>query len=206
MSDPSKPQPARRGQLLLLLVVAIVAWQAAQAIALGVVGIPGVHVVRVSNFPPAKIVRNPSTKSPELGEAWRRVDETVPPKPETPVEPPKPEEPKAVSTLPAPEIIEGWIRLQAREFVGGVDAEGIPLYRFDIWLEMPDDIKTQAKSVAYVFDAPSAQPPEQSSENPKNGFRVKFGAAACAKSVVLTVTFADDQSRKVTVDGCEIVN
>lgn len=206
MSDPSKPQRARRGQLLLLLVVAIIAWQAAQAIALGVVGIPGVQVIRVSNSPPPKIVQNATTKAPELGKAWRKVDDTVPPKSDTPVEPPKPEEPESVSTLPAPEIIEGWIRIQAREFVGGVDAEGIPLYRFDIWLEMPDDIKTQAKSVAYVFDAPSAQPPEQSSENAKNDFRVKFGGAACAKTVVVTVKFADEQTRKVTVDGCEIVN
>lgn len=206
MSDPSKPQRARRGQLLLLLVVAIVAWQAAQAIALGVVGIPGVHVIRVSNPPPAKIVQNPSTKSPELGKAWRKVDETVAPKPETAVEPPKPEESKAVSALPAPDIIEGWVRIQAREFVGGVDADGIPLYRFDIWLEMPDEIKTQAKSVAYMFDAPSAQPPEQSSDDSKNNFRVKFGGAACAKTVAVTVTFADEQTRKITVDGCEIVN
>lgn len=206
MSDPSKPQRARRGQLLLLLVVAVVAWQAAQAMALGVVGIPGVHVIRVTSSPPPKIVQNPSTKSPELGKAWRKVDDTVPPKSEKPMEPPKPEEPKSVSTIPAPEIIKGWIRAQAREFVGGVDAEGIPLYRFDIWLEMPDDVKKQAKSVAYVFDAPSAQPPEQSSKDSKNGFRVKFGGAACAKSLAVTVTFADEQMRKVIVDGCEIVN
>lgn len=206
MSDPSKSQRARRGQLLLLFVVAIVAWQAAQAIALGVVGVPGVHVIRVSNYPPTEIVQNPATRSPELGKAWHKVDEAVPPKSEKPVEPPKPEAIEPVDTMPKPDTIKGWIRAQAREFVGGVDAEGLPLYRFDIWLDMPDDVRERAISVAYVFDAPSAQPPEQTSKDAKSGFRVKFGGAACAKTIAVTVTFADEQTRKVIVDGCEVMN
>ena len=80
------------------------------------------------------------------------------------------------------------------------------LYRFDIWLDMPAGLETKPVSVAYVFNAPSAQPGAQASQDVKSGFRVKFGGAACAESVKVTAIFADGESRAVSVDGCNILN
>lgn len=108
--------------------------------------------------------------------------------------------------LPSGSDIGGWIRSAAREFVGGVDADGLPLYRFDLWLDMPDAVRAQVRSVAYEYLAPGAQPPTQSSSDAKNKFRVKFGAAACAEKAKVTLTMADGQQRQVTVDGCRILN
>lgn len=108
--------------------------------------------------------------------------------------------------LPSRSDLRGWLRSEAREFVGGVDADGLPLYRFDVWLDAPEDIKSQMRMVSYEYLAPSAQPPVQSSNDPKNGFRVKFGAAACAEKATVSLVMKDGREQKVTVDGCRILN
>lgn len=211
MSEPAKPRRARVSQLLLLLAVAFIAWQGAQAVLTGTIGLPGVYVVNVTGQAPSAVVENPRTKPPELGKAWRKVKDA----PSSPVEkqtsPPEPPAPKIETTepeftLPGEDTIKSWFRGTAREFVGGVDAEGIPLYRFDVWLEMPDDMREHTVSAAYTVDAPSAQPPAQTSKDAKTGFRIKFGGAACAKTIALTLTFSDGKSRAVEVEGCSIIN
>lgn len=110
------------------------------------------------------------------------------------------------SVLPSRSDLKGWLKSEAREFVGGVDADGLPLYRFDVWLDAPEDIKSQMRMVSYEYLAPSAQPPVQSSNDPKDGFRVKFGAAACAEKATVIFVMKDGRERKVTVDGCRILN
>lgn len=108
--------------------------------------------------------------------------------------------------LPARSEIRAWARSEAREFVGGVDADGMPLYRFEVWLDAPDDVREQIRSVSYEYRAPSAQPPMQSSSDTGSGFRVRFGAAACAEKAKITVVMRDGQERSADVDGCRILN
>jgi hypothetical protein len=108
--------------------------------------------------------------------------------------------------LPSRSELREWVKSTAREFVGGVDAEGMPLYRFDVWLEAPKDVRAHVRKVSYAYLAPSVQPPEQSSDDPENGFRVKFGAAACAEKATVTLTLRDGRERQVDVDGCRILN
>ena len=108
--------------------------------------------------------------------------------------------------LPSRSDVRGWAKSTAREFVGGVDADGLPLYRFDIWIDAPKDVLTQIQQVSYEYLAPSAQPAAQKSNDVQNGFRVKFGAAACAEKARITLTMIDGNERKVDVDGCRILN
>lgn len=108
--------------------------------------------------------------------------------------------------LPSRSDVRGWIRSTAREFVGGVDADGLPLYRFDIWLEAPEGVRAQIQQVSYEYLAPSAKPPLQNSNDSKSGFRVKFGAAACAEKARIMLTMNDGNTRKVNVDGCQILH
>ena len=211
MSEPAKPRRASISQLVLLLAVAFIAWQGAQAVLTGTIGLPGVYVVSVTGQTPSAVVENPRTKPPELGKAWRKVKDTPASTETKPASPPTSPAPKAEKTEPAftppgEDTIKSWFRGTAQEFLGGVDAEGIPLYRFDVWLEMPDDIREHTVSAAYTVDAPSAQPPAQTSKDAKTGFRIRFGGAACAKTIALTLTFADGKSRDVEVEGCSIIN
>ncbi|GAB4238344.1 MAG: hypothetical protein Kow0032_24730 [Methyloligellaceae bacterium] len=108
--------------------------------------------------------------------------------------------------LPSRSQLRSWLRSEAREFVGGVDEDGLPLYRFDLWIEAPAEARQQVRKITYEYLAPSAQPPQQSSSDPKNGFRVKFGAAACAEKTVVTLVMKDGRERRVSVDGCRILN
>lgn len=110
------------------------------------------------------------------------------------------------ASLPSRSELKSWVKSNAREFVGGVDADGMPLYRFDLWLEAPEDMRSQVRTVSYAYLAPSAQPAEQSSSDAKNGFRVKFGAASCAEKATVTLLLVDGRERNVTVDGCRILN
>ncbi|MEC9367228.1 MAG: pYEATS domain-containing protein [Pseudomonadota bacterium] len=125
------------------------------------------------------------------------------PKPKVAAIPPAPAEP---IELPSRSDVEGWIRSQAREFVGGVDKDGLPLYRFDVWLEAPANVNARIQSVTYEYFAPSAQPPNQVGDDRASGFRVKFAGAACAEKLVVKVTLDDGRERKVEVDGCSVLN
>lgn len=108
--------------------------------------------------------------------------------------------------LPSESDIRSWVRAEAEEAVGGVDEQGMPLYRFNVWLDAPDETRQKIASVAYNFDAPSAKPREQSSTEKQGGFRVKFGGASCARTVLVTVTLDDGRSQMADVDGCAILN
>lgn len=108
--------------------------------------------------------------------------------------------------IPSSIEMEGWIKAQAREFVGGMDKDGNMLYRFDVWLKAPAAEKGRIVTVDYTFDAPSAKPPKQSSKDAETGFRVSFGGLTCATAIEFIVTFEDGKRRRAKVDGCEILN
>ncbi|MGD9866897.1 MAG: hypothetical protein AB7U38_02740 [Hyphomicrobiales bacterium] len=114
--------------------------------------------------------------------------------------------PSGPAQLPSQSDVEGWIRSQAREFVGGVDADGLPLYRFDVWLDVPTNVGARIRTVNYEYIAPSAQPPAQVGNDKGTGFRVKFAGAACAEKLIVTVVMDDGRERKVEVDGCAVLN
>ena len=107
---------------------------------------------------------------------------------------------------PSPREMAGWIRSEAREFVGGMDEAGNMLYRFDVWLEIPAETKPRIAAVEYAFDAPSAKPPKRSSKDGKTGYRVSFGGLTCATAIAVTVTFDDGNAASAKVDGCEVLN
>jgi hypothetical protein len=108
--------------------------------------------------------------------------------------------------LPPAREVGAWLKGTAMEFVGGVDDHGRPLYRFEFWLEPPAELKSRLAKVAYDFDAPSATPRAQSSQERNTGFKVRFGGLSCSDRVTVTLTFDDGQSQKVAVDGCSLLS
>lgn len=97
-----------------------------------------------------------------------------------------------------------WVKTKASPLAGGVDDRGRPLYRFEVWLDPPADIKQKLVAVAYDFDAPSADPPTQESHDGQSGFKVRFGGLACADHIVLTLKYNDGRTEQVAVDGCKL--
>jgi hypothetical protein len=113
---------------------------------------------------------------------------------------------RTAAALPATETVKNWIQATASESGVGVDDRGRPLYRYELWLEPPADVKQRIAAVSYVFDAPSAQPPKTESRERESGFRVRFGSIACADRITLTLRFTDGQSQTIVVDGCSILS
>jgi len=194
------PRPGRTA--LVLVAASLLLWQVAQALIAGVFGIPGLFEIPFNGLaalPPGHREGGVSAhrKAPsEEGSAERSPDvAALPPGPAP-----------GGSAPPSADELGGWIKAQAREFVGGMDEEGNILYRFDVWLDVPETVKRRIASVDYAFDAPSAKPPSLSSKDGKTGFRVHFGALTCATAVEVKITFDDGAARAVTVDGCEILN
>ncbi len=74
------------------------------------------------------------------------------------------------------------------------------------WLEPPASLSQRIRKVSYAYVAPSAKPTQQSSSDSASGFRVKFGAAACAEKATVTLSLDDGREQQVDVDGCKILN
>ena len=105
----------------LLLCACVLLWQVGQGIVTGIFGIPG-----VIEFPFGAIFGD-SAANREGGVSVVR----------------KTGQPEAHARVQAPESDEmgRWIRAEAREFVGGMDDDGNMLYRFDVWLVVPEEGK-----------------------------------------------------------------
>jgi len=119
---------------------------------------------------------------------------------------PPPSVPEGRVVLPSKSDIGGWLKSQAWEFIGGVDAQGNILYRFEVWLDAPPDVLGAIKRVSYDYDAPSATPKSRQSGKAQDGFRVRFGSLACARKVSVEVTMVDGRTRRAVVDGCRALN
>ena len=115
---------------------------------------------------------------------------------------------KLTSTTPVPSpstaAIERWIRASVSEIKGEDRSRAI--YHFDFWLEAPEDVRQQLASVAYEFSTPAVMPQSQISLDSKSGFRVSAGGLTCPDEVAVTLKFNNDQSQRITVDGCQLVN
>ena len=170
----------------LLLCACVLLWQVGQGIVTGIFGIPG-----VIEFP-FDAISGDSAANRKGGVSVVR----------------KTGQPEAHARVQAPESDEmcRWIRAEAREFVGGMDDDGNMLYRFDVWLVVPEEAKGRIASVDYAFDAPSAKPPKRSSQDGKTGYRVSFGGLTCATSIEVKVTFSDGDARTAKVNGCQVLN
>ena len=123
-----------------------------------------------------------------------------------PAEPTPEAEPGRRAGLPSKSEIREWVKSQAWEFLGGVDTQGNILYRFEVWLEAPQNVLSSIDSVSYVYDAPSATPKSRESNQVNGGFRARFGSLACAKEITITVTMADGRSSRTVADGCRALN
>lgn len=214
MQNGTSDRPARGRAVWLIAGACLILWQVGQAIALGVLGVPGVYTIALSSR---------GGSSPAGGSGAGRV--TVVPKAayrkrlepkagDEPAETPKQQRmarvppdaaPDGALSLPPPAALKRWLRSQAREFVGGVDEQGNILYRFEIQLEAPDDLRPKVIEVAYDYNAPSVRPRSQSSKTAKDSFRVSFGALSCAGTVSVKVTFEDGRTQQVEADGCRIL-
>ena len=178
-----------------MLLAVLLIWQGVQVLFTGALGIPGIFLIHVNNIfapPPGQTAPGSSPANPAAPTA---VPEPEPPKPAP-----------AASNLPSASDLQGWVRGEAREFVGGVDKEGNILYRFDVWLDAPDDKKQRIASIDYAFDAPSATPAAQSSSDRASGFRVKFGGLSCAQQVAMTVNFDNGEKREALINGCQVLD
>lgn len=127
------------------------------------------------------------------------VEKTVAPRAESQTQTP-------TAPLPGPSEVRDWVRSTALEFVGGVDSEGMPLYRFELWLDAPEAARGRIRSVSYEYPAPSAEPREQSSDDAQSGFRVRFAAATCAEEATLTLVMDDGREQTVDFNGCRVLN
>lgn len=97
------------------------------------------------------------------------------------------------------------VKARAEEFTGGVDAAGMPLYHFNLWLNAPTDRAASVAKVAYRFEAQSATHTALASTDRTQEFRVEFGAASCPKKVDVELTFTDGRTEAHQVDGCAIL-
>lgn len=141
-------------------------------------------------------------QEPERQLPWRIPGETA----ALPPEPPPAPAPSNAGALPSASAINGWVRSQAWEFLGGVDAQGNILYRFEVWLDAPGGALKNVKSVAYEYDAPSATPKVRETDRADGGFRARFGSLACAKEITITLTMTDGRRQRTKVDGCQVLN
>lgn len=112
---------------------------------------------------------------------------------------------QGLGSLSKSEITE-WVKSQAWEFLGGVDAKGNILYRFEVWLDAPQKMLSRIDSVTYVYDAPSATPKSRVSNQVIGGFRARFGAMACSKEVTVTLKMTDGSTSSAKADGCRALN
>lgn len=108
--------------------------------------------------------------------------------------------------LPDRASVRSWVRGSVEEAVGGVDAEGLPLYRFTVWLDAPAETRARVQSVSYRFPAPGAKPPSAVSLDKSTGFKVKFGGASCSGKINVTIAFEGGAERRLQVDGCDILS
>jgi len=107
-------------------------------------------------------------------------------------------------TLPNNGQIETWLKAKATEIKGAQRTR--PLYHFELWLELPAEVKRRLVGVAYEFSTPAVMPQFQASSDQASGFRISAGGLACADEITLTLRFDNGQSEKVTVDGCKLFN
>lgn len=106
---------------------------------------------------------------------------------------------------PSDASFKDMVKARAEEFAGGVDAAGMPLYRFNLWLNAPTDRAASVVKVAYRFEALSATHTALASADRTQDFRVEFGAASCPKKVDVELTFLDGRTEAHEVDGCAIL-
>jgi hypothetical protein len=111
----------------------------------------------------------------------------------------------APANLTAPSDYKSWIKARAEEFSGGVDMAGMPLYKFNLWLNAPTENAEKVVQVAYRFTAPSATHRALMSQDRASEFSVTFGASSCPKSVDVQLTFVDGRTERHQVDGCAIL-
>ncbi|MGI9382400.1 MAG: hypothetical protein ACR2PO_04540 [Methyloligellaceae bacterium] len=217
LQNQTPDRPARGRPIWLIVGAGVILWQVGQAIALGVLGLPGVYTIalssrgvsvsdggagagkgdRVTVVPKTayrKRLERKADDEPAKAAGRQRVAR-VPPD----------TAPDGALSLPPKAALKRWLRSSAREFVGGVDEQGNILYRFDIRLEVPDDLRPKVVEVAYDYNAPSVRPRSQASKTAKDGFQVKFGALACAGTMKVTVTFEDGRTQQVEADGCSLL-
>jgi hypothetical protein len=120
-----------------------------------------------------------------------------------PAMPETPRAPVAPMQLPASGEVETWVKAKATEVKG--DDRARPLYHFEFWLELPQEMKRRLVAVAYDFNTPAVMPQSQMSSEEKTGFRVSAGGLACADKVTVTLKFSDGRSQQVAVDGCRLL-
>ena len=188
-----------------LLLAVLLIWQGVQLLYIGAIGVPGYFLIPLGD-PFAPPPQQQDAMPPAYPDAPGNL---ISPTSQAPAEKPVDQTTKTAgisSGLPTATELKGWVKSQAREFVGGVDEAGNILYRFDVWLDAPADEKHRIVAVDYAFDAPSAKPETQASKDRDSGFRVKFGGLSCARAVALTVTFDNGEKREIEVDGCRILD
>ncbi|MCG8560086.1 MAG: hypothetical protein MI824_09815 [Hyphomicrobiales bacterium] len=213
MQNETSDRPKRGRAIWLIAGLCLVVWQAGQAVMLGVLGLPGVYTIALPGGAGSGAgVGQAERVTVVPKDAYRKrvepeaADKPLPKDGREPVPGVRPgAAPEPSLSLPPQAALKRWLRSQAQEFVGGVDSDGNILYRFDIRLEVPDDLRPKVVEVAYDYGAPSARPRSQASKTAQDGFLVKFGAQSCAGVLKVTVTFEDGRTQEVEADGCSLL-
>ena len=82
---------------------------------------------------------------------------------------------------------------------------GTPLYDFSLWLDVPEDRKTEIASVEYEFNHPTFRQKTQESSDPKSGFKVGYDGWGCLRSVLVKIRLKQGGVQTIDFDMCEAV-
>jgi len=111
---------------------------------------------------------------------------------------------RAAVPVPGRGEVKRWIKSKVTEIKGSARAR--PLYHFELWLELPTEVKRHLVGVTYAFNSPAIRPQSQVSSDKTSGFRISAGGLACADKVMLTLRFDNGSAHTVALDGCKLLS
>jgi phenylalanyl-tRNA synthetase alpha subunit len=82
-------------------------------------------------------------------------------------------------------------KAKAKTVPGEKTASGKPVYDFQLWLDVPQDRKSEIRSVEYFFDHPTFLNKHFTSSDSSNGFAVNYRGWGALRLVVVTVNLRE---------------
>jgi hypothetical protein len=79
------------------------------------------------------------------------------------------------------------------------------VYRFTLWLSVPDNYRSRIKEVAYLLNHRTLNFVTMRSSDPSDGFAVGYTGWGCLRNVIITMTMSDGTSYKFSFDMCPAI-
>lgn len=81
----------------------------------------------------------------------------------------------------------------------------VPLYDFSLWVDVPENRKSEIVSVEYEFNHPTFRQKTQQSSNAEDGFKVSYSGWGCLRSVLVRIHLRQGGVQTIDFDMCEAV-